>query len=337
MTENANKQRIRKPINKPDKFIERLNLLNLLPDNLDDFLRKLSVISEKWVTQIQREKAEKIHIDSYEENSTHLNAAGGKLYFEYLITLPDAVKQYLKNESWQFGERKLNILAVERESIEIIISQRKLCNEFQSDFKKWKTERPGDLSDKKLYEDFCWLMKTNPPTQERFDAKKYLLTMPGINATFLFPNINEKLHFHRAIAGLERKGFGGFFTRLAAQGDFLDIAAEGIIDILIQQKLNGDAPLELDRLRHCEFCNALIYAYKRNQLFCSSKCYAANYQQNQRNSKLEILKKQLKKANARLGNLQSRLDSNSGLIKDQARRVEEINIQIEAEKLNGTL
>ena len=43
--------RQRKPVNKPIEFIEHLELLNLLPENLDEFLQNLSEKAERFRNQ----------------------------------------------------------------------------------------------------------------------------------------------------------------------------------------------------------------------------------------------------------------------------------------------
>ena len=189
----------------------------------------------------------------------------------------------------------------------------------------------NDLSDDQLYANFCYLMKHNPTTQDRFDAKKYQYEVPEANLILLLPNIKEALHYERGTAGMKRKGFAGFYTRLAADNGFLDIAADGLIAIVLRQKLNGEPPIELDRLRKCEFCSKLLYAYKGNKIFCSTNCYNAGYQQTQRKGKIGLLKRQLKKAKSRLKNLENRLDGNSNLIREQAEIVQNLEISIEEE------
>jgi hypothetical protein len=372
------KEKKRKPVNKPEKFIEHLNLLNLLPNNLDDFLRKLSKLAEKErnsaerLSKIRAENAKRIRkgletlnfspekreliFCSYRKNIE-------RLYAEFLETLSPVLKSYIKENcyDWRFGERKLNMLAVERQSIETIILRRKSWNEFQRDFQEWKQDKITDftdrniypllpnpmfapsgnnkpeLTDKQLYENFCYLMKHNPATTERFDAKKYEYALPEVNLILQQPDINEALHYERGTAGIKRKGFAGFYTRLAADGDFLGIAADGLIGIVLNQKLNGDAPIELDRLRRCEFCSKFLYAYKGNQIFCSTTCYNAGYQQTQRKGKIGLLKRQLKKAKVRLENAEKGLDSNPNFIKEQTQVVKSLEIEIEREAVNGNL
>ncbi len=109
--------------------------------------------------------------------------------------------------------------------------------------------------------------------------------------------------------------------------------------IIIKEKLTGSAPIEIDRLRRCEFCvQNLVYSYKDNQRYCSPRCRSAASAQRKRNDGLSLLQKKLKKAIARLEMLKKRLDSNSDLIKEQKQKVEEIQNQLNEEKKNnGTL
>jgi hypothetical protein len=348
-------ERKRNPVNKPEQFIEHLDLLNLLPNNHDKFLRKLSAKSERYINQQERLKEvcaenkdrkekglESLQLSS-EESAELFHpyfAELKKMYADYLDTLPEPLKIYVEKRSrdWRFGERLLNMLAVEHESIELIISQRKLSHEFQQDYKVWASEQISNLSEKELFAEFCDLIRTNRSIQERFNAKKYELEMPEGNMIFLFPNINEKLHFQRGLAGSKRRGFTGFYTRLADNNGFLGIAAEGLIGIILKQNLTGSPPIEIDRLRQCEFCNRLLYAYKGNQKFCSPKCVNASHKELQRNDGLSLLKKKLKKANARLKKLQHTMDDGAGLVTEQIETIKEIEMQIEQEKLeNGTL
>lgn len=344
-------KRERKPVNKPVRFIEYLELLNLLPDNLDEFLGSFSVQSEKF--QINEKTLGRIRAENSKRKQKGLDYLSlppekvknifspevrtlEKLYLEYFSTLPEKLKSYmrtfLEDTDWRSGERVLNMLAVERDSVDFLISQLELQKEFEKDFEDWKSTQDNEISNKELYSQFCGLMKHNLAVQTRYNAKKYELHIPSVKLIFLLPSINERLQYHRIAAGIERKGFKGFLTQLVVNEGFLDVGAQGLIGILIEQKIKGDASIEIDRLRRCEFCSKFVYSYKGNKRFCSEQCYAADYAQKKRNTSFSLLQKKLKKAIARLDSLESRLDPNGETIKEQKKIIDKLQNQINKEK-----
>lgn len=375
----GNKKGQRKPVNKPVEFIQRLEILNLLPENLDEFLQEFSALTEKFRSQqktlkkyraanLKRTKEGKNIIKPTNKKSEKLSypdelcaecqelSAKKKrekllypyitdiksLYSNYFETLPTELKKHIELEfgnSWEVGEQLLNMLAVERESLELIIYQQKIAKEFKKDFEDWKSNQKTELSEKALYYRFCDEMKHFTPTREKYNAGKYETHIPSINLILLLPNIDQRLFHHRIAAAVERKGFKGFFTHLIAKDGCLDVWAQGLMGILIKQKLTGGAPIEIDRLRRCEFCiDNLVYAYKDNQRYCSANCRSAASAQRNRNSVLSSLQKRLKKATVRLEKLKELLHNNHDLVKEQNQEIEEIqNLVNEEKKKNGNL
>lgn len=353
---NNTKIRQRKPLNKPVEFIERLELLNLLPESLDEFLQEFSVNAERFHNQqktlkkyqaenSKRTQAGKEPIRPSPEKLSKIlypyETELKQLYSEFFKTLPDGLKIYLESreKNWRVGEQLLNMLAVERESLELIIYQQRMVKEVKRDFADWKSAQETKLNDEELYKEFCFLMKCGHPTIAKYNAKKYETHIPGLGIITLLPHIDQRLFYHRVVAGIERKGFTGFFTQLMAKDGNLDFWAQGIIGIIIRQKLTGSAPIEIDRLRRCEFCvNNLVYSYKDNQRYCSPRCRSAASAQRNRNDVLSLHQKKLTKAKKRLEMLKKRLDSNNDLIKEQEQKIEEIHNQInEEKKKNGNL
>lgn len=364
---NNIKKRTRQPVNEPVEFMEYLELLNLLPENLDHFLKDFAELSEQF--QINQIELKKYRVENqkrvaegkelleptpeererilYNPSLSHVK----KRYFEFYNTLLPKLKAAI-SDNWAEGERILNMMAVEQEALDLITSQIKLRDEFRKDFQDWKLttydpklkfsyfkeSQDSELSEKELYRRFCYEMKHFGPTIAKYNAAKYQLEMPTINLIFLLPHIPERLYAHRVSAGIERKGFKGFMTQLTEKDGYLDVWGQGLIAVLMKQKFTESPPVEIDRIRRCEFCNKFFYAYINKKRFCSDQCYAADYAQNKRNSTLSLLKKQLKKEKARLEKLSSRLDSDSSLVLDQLEIIKKIENQIAEEKQkNGNL
>jgi hypothetical protein len=332
----------RQPINKPTKFVEHLELLNLLPENLDESLKEFSRILENGRIQREKEKTEGKQPEQYEKNSFDYAKEAKAFYVKFRQSLPETLQKALPPvHHWQAGERILNRFAVEREEIDIIISERAREVEFEKDFEQWLADEPAsDTPREVLFDTFRREMEHLGKTRERFNAERYEFKLPGFSLIMQTPSVNDRLAFHRAFAGTERIGFNGFHTMPIVKDGKLRADARGLIAILLEQERNNSAPIEVDRLRRCDGCDKFIYAYKGNQEFCSRKCYVTKYRSEVRagSNKLKLLEKDLRKANSRLENLKSRLDAENGLIAEQAKRVEEIEKQIKAEKENnGTL
>lgn len=112
-----------------------------------------------------------------------------KSAFDYFERLPDELKNYVQKGSmwsdsdWLTGERMLNMLAVERDSIEFIISQFELRKEYEKDFADWKLTQDEKISDKVAANLFTHIKKIKD-----FVLKTAMQpTMPGPREIRRFP------------------------------------------------------------------------------------------------------------------------------------------------------
>lgn len=342
---NSHNKRI--PVNKPVEFVERLELLNSLPKNLDSFLQELSDLVVKHYDQQKRRETVRRKNNKRWLNGERLikltpekqNALEHpyedelrKLYKNFFDSLPDNLQSHLNEVSnnWLAGERLLNMLAVERESLELVVFLEKMDKNFQSDYQDWKKSQDSSKSEGEIFRRFCHEMKHNDTTREKYNAEKYQTKYPGTGWTTILPNFDEGLFLHRIQAGVERRGFKGFLTQLAVKDGALTVWAQGLMGIILRQQLIGSPPIIISRLRRCDFClDKLVYAYTDKKRHCSGKCRSAASASRKRNGEASLLQKQLKKEQSRLERLLARPDKNAFLIKEQELRILEIQEQID--------
>jgi hypothetical protein len=246
----------REPKNKPIEFIEHLELLNLLPENLDNELKTLAENSEQLrhyqglIDRLQRKnlmdryygrEVEEIPSEHY-QNSSYYRVKTEEIYNKIFLSLPEKLQNYIREDQhWSVGERFLHLLAFEKESLELIIAQRKFYEEYQKELEEWKKTQNLVGDNNEIEEKFKEHLKNKNP-----NYNKYVSFIPYVPIA-LYP-------FNRSVClaswRVQRIKKQAFRLRLTAYEDVnfatrILFTLTGIIRYFVPQ--NVDQPIVLEK------------------------------------------------------------------------------------------